>query len=261
MNNKMIKILTDLGLEDKQSKIYLALLELGEATVQEIAKKTAIKRTGLYFILDQLKKQGFVFQAKIGKRTYYQAENPDELLKQYKYRVEKFGDQLEVLRLLGAKKTKRPRMYFFEGAEGFKKIWQIIFKSGIEEFLIITDPREMHGFVRKQYITGKVIKEKKKLGIKSRQLIAASEYAKEIMADDRKENRESKVLPHTHKIHFTTIIFGNHVALISPHLENIMFIIQSEAYAKTQKSLFETLWELLPEGKSEWQRGQSKVQN
>jgi len=103
----------------------------------------------------------------------------------------------------------------------------------------------MLGFVRKGYITGKIIKEKIKLGIKSRQIIASSEYAKEIIAKDKLENRASKILPHIYKTPFTTIIFGNRVALISSIQENMILIIESAEYAKTQKSIFEALWDRL----------------
>jgi hypothetical protein len=49
-------------------------------------------------------------------------------------------------------------------------------------------------------------------------------------------------LPHACKISFTTIIFGDNVALISPVVEDVILIIESEASAKTQKSLFDILW-------------------
>ena len=54
------------------------------------------------------------------------------------------------------------------------------------------------------------------------------------------------MLPHTYKLPVTTIIFGDNVALIGPAIENTMLIIESEAYAKSQRSIFEALWDKLP---------------
>ena len=48
------------GLTEKESRVYLALLELGEAGIGEIAKKSAIKRTTLYDVVENLKKSGLV---------------------------------------------------------------------------------------------------------------------------------------------------------------------------------------------------------
>ena len=45
MSDKFIEALVSLGINEKQAKVYLALIELGEATVQEIAKSAELNRT------------------------------------------------------------------------------------------------------------------------------------------------------------------------------------------------------------------------
>ena len=182
-------------------------------------------------------------EAKLKKRTYFVPADPAELLERLKTKIENFSKNLEALNKVRRQNVRKPQILFFDGAEGFKKIWQMLFESGVPEYLITTDPRAMLSFVHKGYITGRVIKEKLRLGIKSRQLIAFSEYAKEIIAKDKQENRISKMLPHIYKIPFTTIIFGDKVALISPAHEDIILIIESETFAKTQRSIFEAIWE------------------
>ena len=249
MNSKIIKVLCKAGLEEKHAKVYLALLELGEATVQDIAEAADMNRTTLYPLLEQLEKQELVAQIIRKKRTYFFAESPAKLLGELKDRVDTFAENLRLFEPFQIHENKKSAVRFFTGAEGFKKIWRVIFESGIKEFQIITDPREMLGFVRSGYIKKKIISEKLKQGIKSRQLIAFSEYGKEIVAKDAKENRTSKTLPHTYKIPFTTIIFGNNVALISPSQENTMLIIESEGFAKTQRAIFDAFWDILPSPK------------
>ena len=243
---KLTKTLTDLGLEPKQAAVYGALLELGEATVVDISKKTKISRTNLYYILDGLKSLGFVYQTTTKKKTVYLAENPKDFLDKFRNRVEKFAENIEKLKEV-KKVSSKPRIFYFDGAEGFKQVWDFLFKSGVKEYLITADPEEMLGFVKKGYITGKIIEEKVRLGIKSRQLVASSLYSKEVVAKDLEENRVSRILPHIYKIPFTKIIFDNRVACISPMIENFMFIIESEAFAKTERSVFEALWNSLPD--------------
>lgn len=248
MDTKLVKILTGLNLEPKKVKIYLALLEMGQGSVQEIAKKTSLKRTTLYPILNELRQMGLLYQTKIKKHTYFIPENPNLILEQFKARVDKLTKNIDALTTIynKSKIVKRPKTSFFSGADGFKKIWQIIFRSGIKEFLNITGAQEMTGFVREGYITQNIIKEKIRRGIHSRQLIAFSEYAKEIIIKDKRENRVSKMLPHIYKIPFTILIFADNVALISPSFENIIMIIESESFTKTMTSLFEALWNSLP---------------
>ena len=246
MNKKLLALLIESGLDPKEARVYLALLMLGKGTVQEIAQKSPLKRTTIYPILEKLKGRNLIIESKQHKKTYFIPEEPAQLLEKMKMRVDRFTNSLKLFNDVRNKSFPKPEILFLNGSEGFKRIWQMLFKSGTKEYLILTDPREMLSFVQKGYITGKIIKEKLKLGIRSRQLIAFSEYAKEIIAKDKSENRVSKMLPHIYKLPFTTIIFGDRVALISPSFEDVILIIESETFAKTQKSIFELLWEKLP---------------
>ena len=47
--------LEQIGLDPKEAKVYLAMLELGETTVARIAQKSKIKRTTAYDLVDSLK--------------------------------------------------------------------------------------------------------------------------------------------------------------------------------------------------------------
>ncbi|MFA5926784.1 MAG: helix-turn-helix domain-containing protein [Patescibacteria group bacterium] len=245
MNNKNLETLIDLGMEDKEARIYLSLLALGNATVADVAQRSGIKRTTIYFILENLKKKGLAHRLKVDTKTFYSAERPQMLLRHENEKVKKLEEILPSLVSLGHAKSQRAKVLFFDSEEGFKQIWFRLFQSGEKEYLIITDPREMLYFVRKNYITGKIIKEKIERDISSRQIIAASTYAKEIVAKDKEENRTSKILPFGHSLPFTTIIFGDNVALISPIMENIILLIESEAFAQTERSKFEALWQSL----------------
>lgn len=247
MDQNLLKILIGVGFPQKHAAVYLALLALGEGTAQDIARASRVKRPTVYTELVELERKGLVKKTKIRKKTYFVAEPPREILRELSARKEKFERNLPLLEAIRHAESSKPRTTFLDGAEGFRHIWQTIFRGGIKEYLIITDPREMLGFVKKRYITNAVIKEKLSRGIKSRQLIAFSEYAKEVLVKDAKENRVSKVIPHIYKIPFTTIIFGNNVAYISPITEDLLMVIESEAFAKTQRALFEALWESLPD--------------
>lgn len=247
MNTTLISLLRDVGIDDKEARVYLAILELGNATVIDISNRSSIKRTTIYFILEKLKSIGMVHEANIDTKTFYTAERPENIIRQYKEKVDQLSSSLNLFQALGRKGIDRSQIHFFDSEEGFKMVWRTLFRSGEKEYLIITDPREMLHFVRKNYITGKIIKEKLELGIKSRQLVAASEYAKEIVVKDKDENRVSKTLPREYPLHYTTIIFGDTVALISPLLENIIMLCKSRAFAGSQRSLFNIVWDSIPE--------------
>src|SRR4030042_3427880 len=72
--------LKQIGLTEKESKIYLALLELEDALVSEIAEKTKINRSLLYSILSGLSEKGLVTYILKNNTRYYRAIEPQKIL-------------------------------------------------------------------------------------------------------------------------------------------------------------------------------------
>lgn len=82
--NQINKILSELGLSPSETDVYLALLELGEASVQEVGHKSKLPRTTTASILDRLQLRGLVsIQHKSSKRIYW-VETPRSLSENYR---------------------------------------------------------------------------------------------------------------------------------------------------------------------------------
>ena len=67
------RLLQDIGLTNGESKVYLALLNLGETKTGELAKKSQVSSSKIYKILDRLEKKGIVVSNKIYPKDW----NPD----------------------------------------------------------------------------------------------------------------------------------------------------------------------------------------
>lgn len=242
MEKRFIETVRNLGLSDKAAKAYLAALELGEATVQDIARHAGIARTSIYYTLKELRERGALLETKRNKKIYYIAAEPREVLKLARERVWDFEDNIEELEERRHAVYKKPRVYFLYGPQGFKQVWDMIFKSPSKQFSIITEGANFLDFVKERYIIDEIITTKKALGVKSRQLIVDSAYAQKIVAKDTKENRESRLLPAGSKLPFTEIITDRFVAFISPRWDNTLFVIENENFALTRSSAFDLLW-------------------
>ncbi|KXK08067.1 MAG: Sugar-specific transcriptional regulator TrmB [candidate division WS6 bacterium OLB21] len=57
-----IKELVDLGLNKGEAEVYSSLLQFGEASASEIAKRTNIGRTNVYEYANSLIKRGLISQ-------------------------------------------------------------------------------------------------------------------------------------------------------------------------------------------------------
>lgn len=238
----LVEITTNIGFSTKAAKVYLAALELGEASIQRLAQKSKIKRTTLYYILDELIESGALICTKVGKKTYYIPEEPITLLKNAKEKISNFESSLALLEdKIGYVKNK-PRVYFLYGSAGFKEAWDIILNTKEKEYRIITQGENFLDYVKEKYILEEIIAKKKARGVSSKQLIVDSPYARKIIAKDFRENRISKILQPIYKLPFTEIITESVVAFISPRFSSMIFIVENEDFSRTRKSIFELLW-------------------
>lgn len=117
--------LISIGLNEKEAKIYLSSLELGQSTVQSIALKAAINRATTYFIIDGLMQRGLMSSFNKGKKQYFIAADPErfvEILEKEKENIENKKDNLQKflpqLKSLNNKQQGKPVVRYYDGKEG-----------------------------------------------------------------------------------------------------------------------------------------------
>ncbi len=230
------------GFEDKESKIYLAGLELGPTSVLELSRRTRLPRTTLYPILEELRRRGYFRFGKQKRRSVYIAEAPQVLGRHLIAREKLFAEVMPRLEALRGTVREGAGVTLYEGSDGFRQLWQRIFRSGVKEYRIITSGTGLLEFVHEPYLVKHIIAERIRRGIKSVQLIPATLAAKKIVAKDTAELRESRFLPPDTPIPATVIVFGNEVAFITTRRENTMILIASGEAAITHRTLFDLLW-------------------
>ncbi|MBL4679400.1 MAG: hypothetical protein JKY88_01605 [Pseudomonadales bacterium] len=72
--------LAQLGLSNKETDVYLALLKLGPCSIRDIATEASINRGSTYEILKSLKTRSLVSYYPVGKRRFFCAEPPEYLI-------------------------------------------------------------------------------------------------------------------------------------------------------------------------------------
>jgi len=135
MNEATARLL-EIGLSDKEASVYLAMLELGPASAQEIAKKSGINRSTSYLVIETLQKRGLASMSQNGNRTLFTAESPSRLasiLNRERQELEEKKKKLEesipyFLALYNAIEDK-PQVRFFEGPEGISAVRELMQQS------------------------------------------------------------------------------------------------------------------------------------
>jgi predicted transcriptional regulator len=169
MIDRLLPELEGVGLSDKEAKVYLAALELGQSTAQVIAAKATVQRPTTYIAIESLVQKGLMSSIVKGKKKYFVAEAPDRIhsmiqqqeheLREKEKRVRKIMDDLKVLAMAA---KDRPAVSFFEGHRGVETMRDNLRQSHfreVEEFCRIDlaykhwppSPNDHRGYFRKNY--------------------------------------------------------------------------------------------------------------
>lgn len=237
--DNIITILKNIGLDEKQSKVYLATLELGESTVLPIAKKAGIKRTYCYDILDELKKLGMVDYVEKNNRRKYFAEDPKKIEKKVKTRLSELQAILPDLQAIYNIEGEKPKVRYFEGKEGLIEVYEMNTKA--KELLAIGSPKHIYKYLPDYF--DKHVAENFKQKMKVRELITRDGVDAPYLKKCINPYQEYRVLPDWVKISTDLMIFENKLAMISYGTQVHAVVIESTAIVKMQKMMFEMLWE------------------
>ena len=123
------KILSALDISYDERKVYLYLLNGGETSAGELARKIGFARPTLYDLLRKMRDKGVVGQSMRHGVRSYTAEAPHKLnqmlgnkIKELQERQTQLQKMLPLLEARRAKKFLAPRYQFFDGAEGLKNV-------------------------------------------------------------------------------------------------------------------------------------------
>lgn len=129
MNNLPPELLKSLNLSEDQARVYLAALELGQANMQSLSKKSGVKRTSIYYFIDELKARQLIVETKKRQRSVYSAVHPDQLIEIEKTRLHELQRLRPELVALYNASSSKPRVTFYEGIEGIKNVYGDILKE------------------------------------------------------------------------------------------------------------------------------------
>ena len=129
-------LLRNFGLSDKETSVYLALIELGPSSVRVVADKAGINRGTTYDILKALIAVGLVTYYHKQTKQFFVAEPPEKLLSALEDREEKLAlvkkdikENLPRLQAIFERSGNRPAVKFYEGDQGMKQILQDVLET------------------------------------------------------------------------------------------------------------------------------------
>ena len=238
--------LQKIGLSDKEAQAYIAGLQLGPATIQELAEESELKRTTVYEIIKGLQSKNLINVSQRGKRKIYIMEEPDNIrlfLKQKEKILQQIMPELESLKNQNARK---PAVRIFEGKKGLEKIYDDMIKKPCQ-ILALAAPKDLMlpgilDFLRHDWEPRRI-----ESGIEMRRIninLTGEKKWDYRIKPVPKELEEIKYLPiDNYPFTIGIYIYRKKVAFVSYQSQEMVGImLRSPAVNLTMQSVFETYW-------------------
>lgn len=243
------QILELLGLDGKKAQVYLAAMQLGTASAQEIAKKAGLKRPTTTEILEGFAEKGLVSFVTEKRTRSFTVEPPKkiiELLHEQERQAKIIIPQLEAMY---GKAWHRPQVQFYEGIEGIKTVYEDTLTTSTKELRGVLSMQDLYKIPGKDYMDDYVAR---RIGAGIRLKVIRPE-AKEVEANwpaSHAQNRELHLAPHDMESSMTMYLYDNKVVLIGTEKEKFGVIIRSREFYQMQLYFFNTLWQVTRVAKS-----------
>lgn len=236
--------LLEVGLSHKEADVYLALLELGQGSIQQVADRAGVNRSTTYLTIDVLQKRGLVMLMEKGKKTFYVAEHPDRILSLVveelsgveAKRERVTGILPKMLALFNAIKEK-PRIRFFEGADALDAVRQEIVdtRMPVAEIYAVDESALVTGNVKGEERIQKTRK------MRGRLLMAVKQGFTPLYFDIT--TFEARQMPYEEfPFSGSLTLFGNKLVVLNTHAAAMGIVVESTELTGVFRALFEAAW-------------------
>jgi len=231
----MIEKLKEAGLTENESKIYLALLEIGPANAGLISRKSGLHRRVVYDSLDMLIQKGLVGYIKRNNTRLFQAANPERVRELLEEKEKILDEIMPKMIELYSKSKEKEETNFYVGINGLKTIFEDQINTG-KEILILGASNLAYEIL--EFYFHWFDKRRKERKIKTR--IIAHEKIKSNLPLS-----EIRYLPKKYHSPLAVNVYGKKVALILWDREKpLAILINNERISNGYKNYFEILWKI-----------------
>ena len=238
INMQLEEVLINLGLNEKQAKVYLAVLQMGKGSVPAISIKAGTKRPTTYLLLEELRMKGLANLLPRAQKVLYTANSPQMLLEEQREKEQLIKANMPELMAIFNTQKEKPKVTYYQGQDSIIKLYGEIFKE--KEILFYGSIASISPEVFKQVEKYLHVIKKEKLDV--REVLQADEksitYAKEYAS----ENHQIKIVSKNYRLPTDNMIFGSKVAILTYKDEPMAVVIESSDVVETYRSMFEMVW-------------------
>lgn len=231
----MVGELQQAGFTENESKVYLALIDLGPSLAGQLSRKTGLHRRTVYDTTEMLIKKGVIGHITKNNRRLFQASNPDRILEIIQEKQNILSPFVQELQEKYTKTKEKEETNFYKGKEGLKTVFEDQLKA--KEILILGASPKAYNTL--QFYFKWYDKKRKQKKIRARIIAQTKEIKK-----SKVPLAEIKYLPQKYANPVSVNIYNDKTAIILWATEPIAIVIKNKEVAEGYKNYFELMWKI-----------------
>lgn len=243
----LIEALQNLGLKEKEAKVYLALLKKNRGSAYWIAEESGLKKPTTYVILDDLIKKGLVYKVPREKKQQFVAKSPKEALVLAEEKLAMTKELLPELLALSEGEKPKPKTLFFEGISAVRHAfnWSNKRMSGKEFVSFYAHGDDASSELIDFFLEN--MEDFKKNNCRVRGIVPNHPNLKKYRENDAEYNRQIKIIPLDEYSANISIDIGDDFVSFFSFKDLQITRIENKDIADTMRQIFEMVWKARPE--------------
>ncbi|MFZ5954804.1 MAG: TrmB family transcriptional regulator [Nanoarchaeota archaeon] len=163
MQEEVKEALESLGMSEKEIRVYVALLELGDSAVNKITERSELLRVTVYPVLKRLIEKGFVSRYSMERKSFFKAISPEQIIDKIKEKEDKINLALPFLKKIRNKINEATSVELFKGAKGISSLFERLYSGEDKELWAYGNGELIDEIIKYQSLSARKIRMNKKI--------------------------------------------------------------------------------------------------
>jgi HTH-type transcriptional regulator, sugar sensing transcriptional regulator len=224
------------GLTANEAKMYLAMLRIGSASVNEISRKAGVHRVNAYDLIERLIQKGLVSSVVRGAKKLYEPASPHKILDMLHDRQAHVTSVMPELVLDFNLRKEKQDVFVFKGPEGVMSAYGMMLEQG-KDIYALGGQGLNRKYLKHRHIKFDKARLKKKMKVHG--LYYESARSKKIAS----KMWHIKYLPDKFRSPLMVDICGDLVIILLATTDILAIVIQNKEVADGYRKHFTFMWE------------------
>ncbi len=210
--------------------------------MQQLARASGVKRTTVYYVVEQLKKKGLLNIQVKGLKEFVVAETPEKLDSMLDERKRLAQSVLPELLALYNFQGSDSFIKYYEGPEAMKSVYEGLLRDALpgDDYLVLSDFDRWYKLAP-DYFQG-FLERRARMDLNIRVLSTDSAWAREHLKIQPRYNWKIKLLPPGTVITTNVVIIPKKVVVHQLVPPIIALVIENSSIVQYHREMFEIIW-------------------